>query len=202
MQSIANYRPTSTTLNNWDTDSLLYSQLDPGPTMLDAIASLFTLRWTQHSKVRPLPSTVTRTYVPTPGGDLELLYSKSKRADPNVAPLFFIHGGCGHASVWLEWMTYLHEAGYGGALYSYSARNHGASYAVPYFRMVYRTSLDDMADDLKSCLDAVRELEGGQNAVLVSHSSGGGLVQYALANGKINCRALCLLDAVPHFGNL
>lgn len=170
--------------------------------MLDAITSLLTLRWTQHPQFHPLPSTISRTYISTPGGDLELLSCEPERPNTNAPPIFFIHGGCGHASVWLEWMTYLRDAGYGGALHSYSARNHGASYTVPYFRMVYRTSIDDMADDLASCVDAVRELENGKDLVLVAHSSGGGLVQYALANGRVKCRALCLLDAVPHFGNL
>ena len=170
--------------------------------MLDAIASLFTLRWTQQPQIRPLPSKITRSYIPTPGGDLELLISESKRPNPSAPPIFFIHGGCGHASVWLEWMSYLHEAGYGGSLYSYSARNHGASYVVPYFRMVYGTSVGAMADDLVACIQAVRAIEGGQDAVLIGHSSGGGLVQYVLASGRVKCRALCLLDAVPHFGNL
>lgn len=86
-------------------------------------------------------------------------------------------------------------------MYSYSARNHGASYSVPYLRMVYGTSLDDVADDLVACVQAARELEGGAGPVLVGHSSGGGLVQYVLANGRIRGRALCLLDAVPHYGN-
>lgn len=170
--------------------------------MLDAITSLCTLRWTQKPQVRPLPPTVSRAYLPTLGGELELLISKPKTPDPNAPPILFVHGGCGHASVWLEWMTYLHETGYGGTRYSYSARSHGVSYPVPYFRMVYGTSLDDMADDLVACVQAVREMEGGRDAVLVAHSSGGGLAQYALANGLVECRALCLLDAVPHFGNL
>ena len=170
--------------------------------MLDAITSLFNLRWIQHPQIRPLPSTISRTHVSSPGSDLELLCSKPKRANPTAAPILFIHGGCGHASVWMEWMTHLHEAGYGGALYSYSARNHGASYTVPYFRMVYRTSVADMFDDLASCVDAVREMEDGKDAILVGHSSGGGLAQYGLASERVKCRALCLLDAVPHFGNL
>lgn len=170
--------------------------------MIDAITSLFTLRWTQYPQIRPIPSTTSRTYVQTPGGDLELLISKPKQPIPSAPPIFFIHGGCGHASVWLEWMTYLHEAGYGGTLYSYSARNHGASYTVPYFRMVYRTSLEDMADDLVACTQAAQEAEGGARPVMVAHSSGGGLAQHALAGARIQCRALCLLDAVPHFGNL
>lgn len=170
--------------------------------MLDPVSSLFTLRWTQQRHFRPLPSAISRSFVPTAGGDLELLISKPKPPNSAALPIFFIHGGYGHAGVWLEWMTYLREAGYGGSTYSYSARNHGTSYVLPYFHMVYRSSIDDIADDVVACIQAARELEGGRDAVLVGHSSGGGLVQYVLANGRVKARALCLLDAAPHFGNL
>ena len=37
--------------------------------------------------------------------------------------------------------------------------------------------------------------------VVVGHSSGGGLLQYALARSVIKARALVLLDAIPHFGS-
>ena len=172
--------------------------------MLDAMTAFFTLRRTHQPQYRSLPPHITRAFISTPSGDLELLISKPVHPDPKAPPIFFIHGGCGHASVWLEWMTHLHSSGYGGTLYAYSARNHGASYAVPYLRMVYGTSLDDLADDLVACVQAVGEMEGGEGreAVMVGHSSGGGLLQYVLAKGRVKCRGLCLLDAVPHFGNL
>lgn len=178
------------------------SQSDIGSTMLDAIASLFRLSWSQRPQFHPLPPAIKRSFISTPGGDLELLTAISNKPDATAPPIFFVHGGCGHASVWLEWMTYLHNAGYGGNLYSYSARSHGASYAVPYFRMVYRTSLDAMADDLVAYVQAASALENGTDAVLVGHSSGGGLAQYVLSSGRVKCKALCLLGAVPHFGNL
>jgi len=170
--------------------------------MIEAITSLFTLSWHQQRQYRPLPSDVTRSFVKTPGGDLELLTSQPKHRDPSAPAIFFVHGGCGSAGVWLEWMSYLHEA-YGGTLYAYSARNHGASYTVPYLRMVYGTPFTALAQDLTACIQAVEELEGKEGElVLVGHSSGGGLVQYGLAQSLFKCRALCLLDAVPHFGNL
>jgi pimeloyl-ACP methyl ester carboxylesterase len=103
-------------------------------------------------------------------------------------------------------MTYLHEAGYGGTLYAYSARNHGASYTLCLPTMVYRTPLNAIASDLKACYDFVasqhESKDGDSNIVFVSHSAGGGLTQYTLANNFVRCRALCLLDAVPHFGML
>ena len=155
--------------------------------MLDAIQSLFTLRWAQRPQLRPLPDHVKRTFVPSPGGDLELLISKPKSTNNSSPAIFFTHGGYGSAGVWLEWMTYLHESGYQGTLYACSARNHGGSFSVPYFRMVYRTSHDDMASDLTTCLRHAQNQEAttqtsDANVVLVGHSSGGGLAQYCLAN--------------------
>ena len=176
--------------------------------MLEAIQSIVTLRWApQKPQFRPLPNHVERVFVPSAKGDLELLVSQPKVLDPEDPAIFFAHGGYGSAGVWLEWMTYLHEAGYGGPLYAYSARNHGASYCLCFGRMVYWTSVDDIAQDLKACFDFASAKGHHDNGVrndmvLVGHSAGGGLAQYALANNLIHCRALCLLDAVPHFGML
>ena len=175
--------------------------------MLEAIKGFFILRWApQKPMLRPLPDHIKRHYVSSPTGDLELLVSPPETADPAFPALFFVHGGYGSAGIWLDWMTYLREAGYGGSLYAYSARNHGASYTLCLPTMVYRTSLDDIASDLKTCVDYVESQRSGKdnssNIVFVSHSAGGGLTQYALANDLVTCRALCLLDAVPHFGML
>ena len=176
-------------------------------TMFDTIQGFWDLKWApQKPQYRPLPDHIQRQFVSSPKGDLELLISEPKV--PNLASpaLFFVHGGYGSAGVWLEWMTYLHEAGYGGNLYAYSARNHGASYTLCLPTMVYGTSLDDIASDLKSCYEYVESQHSStsneSNIVFVSHSAGGGLTQYALANNLVRCRALCLLDAVPHFGML
>ena len=135
----------------------------------------------------------------------ELLTSTSTISDPRAPPRVILQGGYGSAGVWLEWMTYLHGAGYPGTLHAYSARSHGASYPLFYLRMVYGTSLKDMANDFKTCPDFARRQESSNEGrslevVLVGHSSGGGLVQYAIATGLVRCRALCLVDAVPHFG--
>lgn len=174
--------------------------------MIDAIYSLFTLRWRQQPQFRPLPQQITRTLVPSPGGDLELLTCSPTDPDPEALPIFFLHGGYGSAGVWLEWMTYLHESGYRGTTYAYSVRNHGGSYSVPYFRMVYRTQFDEIVDDFKTCLDFALKTErangGSKDVVLVGHSSGGGVSQYALSKDIVRCRALCLVGAIPHFGAL
>jgi pimeloyl-ACP methyl ester carboxylesterase len=175
--------------------------------MFDAIQGFYNLHWApQKPQYRPLPDHIKRQFVSTPKGNLELLVSAPKVSDPSSPALFFVHGGYGSAGVWLEWMTYLHEAGYGGILYAYSARNHGASYTLCLPTMVYRTPLDAIASDLKACYDFVasqhQSKDGDSNIVFVSHSAGGGLTQYALANNLVHCRALCLLGAVPHFGML
>lgn len=174
--------------------------------MFDAICSLFTLRWRQQPQLRPLPQHIARTLVPSAGGNLELLSCSPLDPDPQAPPILFLHGGYGSAGVWLEWMTYLHEAGYRGTTYAYSVRNHGASYSVPYFRMVYRTQFNEVADDFRTCLNFALKTQRAngcsEDVVLVGHSSGGGIAQYALSKGLVRCRALCLVDAIPHFGAL
>lgn len=174
---------------------------------MEAIRSLFTLKWRQQPHLRPIPEHIQRTFINSPGGDLELLVCHPKHRDPSALPIFFAHGGYGSAGVWLEWMTYLHEAGYGGTLYAYSARNHGASYSLSYLRMVYSTPIEHIASDFQLCYDFVHKQEQAANSqsaemILVGHSAGGGLSQYALANGLVRCRALCLLDTIPHYGAL
>ena len=100
----------------------------------------------------------------------------------------------------LEWMTCLSDH-YGARTYAYSLRNHGASFAVPYFQMVWRTSFDDLASDLMAAINETQQREK-QELVFVAHSSGGGLSQYVLSEGLVNARALALVGAVPHFGNV
>lgn len=168
--------------------------------MLDAIMSYWTLRWTQQPRFHPLPSNITRQFVKTPAGDIELLIAEPRSRDPEEAPIFFVHGGNGHAAVWLEWMTHLSET-YGARTYAYSLRYHGASFPVPYLRMVWGTSLDDLAGDLVAAVKEAQEREG-QELVLVAHSSGGGLSQYVLSKGLVRARGLALVGAVPHFGNV
>ncbi|KAF2725492.1 alpha/beta-hydrolase [Polychaeton citri CBS 116435] len=178
--------------------------------MFDAITTLFKLRWTlQQPQLRPLPPHVQREFVSTQNGDLELLICQPKhpsKATPTTgAPIFFLHGGYGSAGVWLEWMTYLHNAGYPGPLYAFSVRNHGASYSVPYWQMVFSTPLDAVASDAIACIDFIKSHAsntGQATPILVGHSSGGGLAQYMLAKGRARAHALCLVDAIPHFSSM
>lgn len=168
--------------------------------MFDYLTSYWTLRWTQQRQYHPLPPNITRSFVKTPAGDIELLTAEPARPNPEAAPIFFVHGGNGHAAVWLEFMTHLAQT-YGARTYAYSLRNHGASFPVSYLRMVWFTSLDDLADDLTASIKEATQKEG-QAPIVVAHSSGGGLAQYIISKGRVQVRALSLVGAVPHFGNV
>lgn len=168
--------------------------------MFTTLQGIYNLQWKPNPKLRPLPPHISREFVPTPNGDLELLVCQPSQPDKSCPPIIFAHGGFGHASLWIEWMTYFHHH-YGGTTYAYSARNHGASYGVTYLKMVFGTSLDDIASDWASVIHNVKhKFEHGSEPVLVGHSAGGALTQYVLLNRMATTRGLCLLDAVPHFG--
>lgn len=153
-------------------------------------------------KFRPLPDTIERTYIDSPGGGLEFLISTPQRADDKSLPVLFQHGGFGHASVWLEWMLYLQQH-YGGRTYAASVRGHGASY-VPssWFRTVWLTKHDDIAGDVRLAIEEVKRREGGREPIVVGHSAGGEMLQYLLAKKMVtHMPALGLIGAVPHFGS-
>lgn len=155
-------------------------------------------------KYHPLPDSITRTYIETAANDpLELLVcGPAQRPARRSPPVLFMHGGFGHASVWLPWLTYLHAHSYGGALYAVSARGHGGNYKpASWFRMVWLTGHDDIARDLVAAYDAVVAREDGVAPILVGHSAGGELSQDVLAKGMVKrTPALRLIDTVPHFG--
>jgi pimeloyl-ACP methyl ester carboxylesterase len=168
--------------------------------MLQFFIGWTRLRWTRSSPMfHPLPEGVGRDFVATPLGGLELLVSEPVHQGEKQPPILFVHGGFGHAAVWLEWMTYLSKQ-YAARTYAVSVRNHGASYSCSsWFRMVYRTNLDDVACDLTAAIHEVETREGVA-PILVSHSAGGGLCQYILCNGMARTPALVLAGAVPHYG--
>lgn len=66
--------------------------------------------------------------------------------------------------------------------------------------MVYGTSRADLEDDLVGAVQWVQKHTGG-DVVLVGHSSGGGLSQAILGQGKVKARGLALLGAIPAFGS-
>lgn len=185
-------------------EQALPQSIDASTIMLEAIQSLASLCWlSQSPQFRPLPNHIERVFVNTPSGDLELLISRPGESSGHNSPppVLFAHGGYGSAGVWLEWMDYLHKSGYKGTLYAGSLRNHGGSYSVPFYRMVWRTPLDACAGDLLACIQHAQQDAQCEHLAVVGHSSGGGLLQYLLANSRFRARALCLLDAIPHFGS-
>lgn len=120
-------------------------------------------------------------------------------------PLFFAHGGFGCAEIWLDYMIYLSLLDY--PCYAISYRGHGKSWYPGFWRM-YFTSLDTMAQDLVTGVKEVERLETERinteervRVVLIAHSAGGALSQYALGRGLVKIQGFCMLAAVPAFGS-
>jgi len=170
----------------------------------------FALQWRAPSPNPPNPSTslpngVNRSYLNTASGPLELLSAIPTDAKSSKPPLFFAHGGFGCASIWLSYMTYFSSRGY--PCYAISYRGHGNSWYPGFWRM-YFTSRGTMAEDLRAGDREVEKLEterrGAEEkvrAVLVAHSAGGALSQYALSRGLVTVQGFCMLAAVPGFGS-
>ncbi|KAI3340532.1 Alpha/Beta hydrolase protein [Ustulina deusta] len=158
------------------------------------------LHWRRPSgSPAPAPHGTTRTFVSTPGGDLELLCAKPVHPAPGIPPVVFTHGGMGSAWVWHEYMRYL--ADHGITSYAISTRGHGASWHPSFLRMLYATTKRELANDFVAGIRAVQEWEG-REVVLVGHSSGGGLSQFILSEGDVRVKGLALLGAIPGSGSL
>jgi pimeloyl-ACP methyl ester carboxylesterase len=170
----------------------------------------FALQWRAPSPNPPppsnLPKGITRTSIPTPCGPLELLSAiPSKQTDPNQPPLFFAHGGFGCAEIWASYMLFFAERGI--PCYAMSYRGHGKSW-YPGFWQLYFTTRHVMAEDLAAGVKHVERIEAKRRGarekvevVLVAHSAGGALSQYALSRGMIKVHSYCMFAAVPGFGS-
>lgn len=73
---------------------------------------------------------------------------------------------------------------------------------------MYFTSRATMAEDLKAGINEVEKLETQRQdaqekirVVLIAHSAGGALSQYALSRGLVKVQGFCMLAAVPGFGS-
>ena len=168
----------------------------------------FVLRWRTPSPnpphPAPLPDGITRTYISTPSGPLELL-SALPISPSNKPPLFFAHGGFGCASVWINYLLFFSARGY--PCYATSYRGHGGSW-YPGFWAMYFTTRDRLADDLVDGIREVERVEGERRkaeekvrVVLIAHSAGGALSQWALGKGMVKVQGLCLFASVPGFGS-
>lgn len=174
--------------------------------LLDPFVSLLNLRWTQSPVYHPLPPSINRTFVKTASGDIELLVSSSSSPSGSPArtsspPVLFVHGGFGHAFVWLPWMTYLSRKQYAGTTYAVSVRGHGASWTPGFWRMYALTTKETLATDVVAAIEEIQRREGGERVVLVGHSSGGGLSQLILSKGLAKVQGLALVAAIPNFGS-
>lgn len=151
-----------------------------------------------------LSDCIQRQFIQTSSGRLELLVAAPKtNTQPRKQPIFFAHGGCGGAAVWLEWMEYFSQE-HDIPCYAVSYRGHGSSWYPGYLRM-YFTSKWTLGADLVSGIKHVERVESEKTGedvkvVLVGHSSGGGLSQMILDSGDVQVSALALVAAIPIFG--
>jgi pimeloyl-ACP methyl ester carboxylesterase len=153
--------------------------------------------------IPPPPDGLERHFLQTPSGRIELLYatpptSTSPSSLPNTTPVLFVHGGMGSAWVWTPYLLYL--ASHGVPCYAVSMRGHGNSWYPSYLRMTFGTFRSDVTDDVLAALEYVEE-KHREKVLLVGHSSGGGLSQGMLSDGKAKVKGLALLGAVPCFGS-
>ena len=170
----------------------------------------------------PLPEGVTRHFVPTAAGPLELLKGTADPSDrskhPDKAPLLLQHGAVGCGEVYLgtapspsrslharrapltrgaDFISYFSGLGYD--CYALSIRGHGHSHRPPWWRMCYLTSAEDLAADLAAGVKHVKEMHG-REPLLLGHSNGGGLSQLMLDREMARVAGLVLMASAPNFG--
>ncbi|KAK3490338.1 Alpha/Beta hydrolase protein [Neurospora hispaniola] len=110
----------------------------------------------------PLPPGISRSFIPTPHGDLEILHTTTTSSSRQSA-LFFIHGGMGSASVWLEYLSFFSQQQQQNIpCYAISMRGHGGSWYPSYLRMVYGTTKGDLTGDVVSGIRWAVDRERGQ----------------------------------------
>ncbi|KAF4818020.1 putative esterase/lipase [Colletotrichum siamense] len=157
------------------------------------------LFWTAPTGEPPAaPEGLTRYWVETPSGRIEVLSNQSETPNTSKTPIVFVHGGMGSAWVWAEYMRYL--AKHDVPCYAVSLRGHGNSWHPSYLKMVYFTTRQNLADDAIAAIRWVQERQGSE-VLLVGHSSGGGLSQGILSAQQARVKGLALLGAVPAFGS-
>ncbi|KAK1965809.1 alpha/beta-hydrolase [Colletotrichum sublineola] len=167
--------------------------------LLDFKLTYQWLYWTAPTDEPPAaPKGLTRYWVETPSGRIEVLSNQGANPNTSKTPIFFIHGGMGSAWVWSEYMQYF--AKHDIPCYAVSLRGHGNSWHPSYFRMVYLTTRRSLTDDAVAAIKWVQERQGSE-VMLVGHSSGGGLSQSILSAGQAHVKGLALLGAVPGFGS-
>jgi pimeloyl-ACP methyl ester carboxylesterase len=175
------------------------------------------LRWSPTPEAQnliELPSHITRHFIQTPRGKLEMLVaqppsSPATEHQPRKKALLFQHGGFGCAAVWIPFLTFFSQT-HGFPCYALSLRGHGASWKPGFWELVFRTGLGSMVEDLGYAFTWVAGFESarrlGENGlreedvVLIGHSAGGGLSQYFLSSNRATVGALVIVAGIPCFG--
>lgn len=146
-----------------------FTQTMPPPK--DPASTRWTLTWTpQPPPTLDLPSGITRSFIDTPNGKLELLSALPSRStsyptsgvppfpnrpsSPNPMhqtpafrnPILFVHGGFGCAAVYVPWMLHLASRGY--SCHAISLRGHGHSWDPGFAKMVFTTTATSLAGDV------------------------------------------------------
>ena len=171
----SSYRPST---HQATTPSQLNTSEMPPP--INPTSTRWQLTWKpQPPPVIELPPGVTRSFIETPNGKLELLSALPQKsipyptsgvppfttapASPNPQhqtpafknPILFVHGGFGCAVIFVPWMLHLTSHGY--RCHAISVRGHGQSWDPGYLKMVFATSATSLAEDVAA---GVAYLEG------------------------------------------
>lgn len=167
------------------------------------------LRWSypaSSSSLPDLPSNITRHFISTPLGKLELLCAEPpESSQPRKQVILFQHGGFGYAGVWIPYLAWFAARGY--PCYALSLRGHGASWKPGFLRMVWGFGKSSFAEDLGYAFTWVQAFESAKrghfdpmNLVLVGHSAGGGLSQYFLSRNMGTVGGLVIMAGFPSLG--
>ncbi|PWW77671.1 alpha/beta-hydrolase [Tuber magnatum] len=107
--------------------------------------------------------------------------------------------GCFESALdFTNYLQFFSSRGY--PCYAPSLRGHGASYQLGFWSM-YWTSKHALALDVALVIAHIRS-KHSKNAVIMGHSSGGGLAQYILDRDMEKLGGLVTLAAVPGFGSM
>src|SRR5580692_10774846 len=86
-------------------------------------------------------------FIDTPFGKLELLTASPRaRTDNNAPPILFLHGSNCSSACYKVFLPLFASQGY--TAYALSLRNHGQSYKMSWFWMMFLTTLEHFVDDV------------------------------------------------------
>ncbi|KAL5345065.1 hypothetical protein ACLOAV_010019 [Pseudogymnoascus australis] len=156
----------------------------------------WTLSWTSTSPPpTPLPPFITRTFITTPSGPLELLSATPDPARPRIlqspileSPILFVHGGFGCAAMFIPWLSLLAAHGYN--VHALSIRGHGQSWTPGFLGMALLTTAYALATDIRAGIAHLETLfDARGEVVLAGHSAGVGSCRWSAIRSWRGCRA-------------